>query len=233
MRASWRNLDPAGRAVLAGRAGYAAPRAAYGVLMRSSTSPPRPLAFIPAARVDGAAGDAVQGVAGEVTRRLAALGPVAPVVFACVGTDRSTGDALGPLVGEQLAALGCPADRIVGTLAHPLHALNVEGRMAALAESAPGARVIAVDAALGRAADVGGLLVRTGGIRPGLGVGKELGPIGDVSVTATVNVAGTSMDSQVLQSTRLFLVQRLAHAIGLGLWLATGPDQAPGEPLAA
>ncbi len=163
-------------------------------------------------------------MAEAVRRDLGRLAPASRVVFACVGTDRSTGDALGPLVGERLRSLGCPVEDVLGTLADPLHALNLERRVNALLDAAPEARVIAVDAALGREADVGTLNVRGGGIRPGLGVGKELDEVGHIAVTATVNVSGTDMDAQVLQSTRLFLVQRLAQSIGLGLWLATNPD---------
>lgn len=192
--------------------------------MRSSTFPSASLALGRATRIDGRAPDAARSVAEAVRRDLGGLPPAPRVVFACVGTDRSTGDALGPLVGERLRSLGCPTDDVLGTLADPLHALNLERRFRALAEAAPDARVIAVDAALGREADVGTLSVRAGGIRPGLGVGKELDEVGHIAVTATVNVSGTDMDAQVLQSTRLFLVQRLAQSIGLGLWLATNPD---------
>lgn len=162
-------------------------------------------------------------MAGEVRERLARL-PRGRVVFVCVGTDRSTGDALGPLVGERLLHLGCAGEDVLGTLADPLHAVNLERRLAWLAELAPEPRVIAVDAALGPAEDVGDIVVRSGGIRPGLGLGKELAPVGEISVTATVNVAGTRMDARVLQSTRLFLVQRLAQNIGLGLRIATDPE---------
>lgn len=199
--------------------------------MRSSTFHAGSLALVTAVGFSGTAPGASRRVAAAVGDTLSRL-PAAPhVVFACIGTDRSTGDALGPLVGERLLSLGCTPESVLGTLADPLHALNIERRMDELAASAPHACLIAVDAALGRAAHVGALTVRSGGIRPGLGVGKDLDEIGDISITATVNVAGTSMDAQVLQSTRLFLVQKLAQAIGLGLWLATSPilDTAEGH----
>ncbi|MCU6339687.1 DUF1256 domain-containing protein, partial [Enterobacter quasiroggenkampii] len=35
------------------------------------------------------------------------------VMFVCIGTDRSTGDALGPLVGTRLAQCGL---QVVGTM---------------------------------------------------------------------------------------------------------------------
>lgn len=193
--------------------------------MRSSTFSAGSLVLAPVSAIPGTAPGAAHRVAREVRDHLTRL-PEDRIVFACVGTDRSTGDALGPLVGERLLNLGCAREDVFGTLAEPLHAMNLELRMGRLAELGPALRVIAVDAALGRVEDVGDIVVRAGGIRPGLGLGKDLAPVGDVSVTATVNVAGTRMDAQVLQSTRLFLVQRLAQCIGLGLRMATDPELA-------
>lgn len=40
------------------------------------------------------------------------------IVFLCIGTDRSTGDSLGPLIGSKLAAgddRRCDGDRDTGT----------------------------------------------------------------------------------------------------------------------
>ena len=45
-------------------------------------------------------------------------------VVLCIGTDRATGDALGPLVGSLLSNSQC-AYRVYGTLQHPVHALNL------------------------------------------------------------------------------------------------------------
>jgi putative sporulation protein YyaC len=154
----------------------------------------------------------------ELARRGA---PTRPVAFACIGTDRSTGDALGPLVGQRLRRLGCGPDRVIGTLEHPLHALNLADRLAA-ARAAMGADplVVAIDAALGPLSGVGTIAIRRGGLLPGQGVGKQLPAVGELSLTATVNVQAGALDSQVLQSTRLYLVQGLAETIGTACWWA-------------
>ena len=140
------------------------------------------------------------------------------VAFACIGTDRSTGDALGPLVGERLRRLGVPADAVIGTLERPLHALNIAERLGPKLEERPRPLIVAVDAALGPVSSIGSIAVRDGGLRPGQGVGKELPEIGELSVTATVNVAAGALDAQVLQSTRLYLVHNMAETIGAALW---------------
>jgi len=143
-----------------------------------------------------------------------------PVAFACIGTDRSTGDALGPLVGQRLLRLGVDRRGVVGTLEEPLHALNLEGRVRPLLEHPGRPLVVAVDAALGSTAAVGCVSLRGGGLRPGQGVGKSLPSVGELSVTATVNVQAGALDVQILQSTRLFLVQELAEMISVACWWA-------------
>ncbi|WP_217915211.1 spore protease YyaC [Miltoncostaea marina] len=156
-----------------------------------------------------------------VERELDALGAARrPVVVACIGTDRSTGDALGPLVGQRLLRLGFPADAVVGTLAEPLHALNLAERVRPVLGRRDRPLVVAVDAALGASSGIGTVTLRRGGLLPGQGVGKDLPAVGELSLTATVNVQVGALDVQVLQSTRLFLVQELAETIGVALWWA-------------
>ena len=154
-------------------------------------------------------------------RELGALGAGhRPGAFACIGTDRSTGDALGPLVGQRLLKLGFDPAGVVGTLEEPLHALNLADRLRPLAEHPGRPLVVAVDAALGPSTGVGSVHLRRGGLRPGQGVGKDLPAVGELSVTATVNVQAGALDVQILQSTRLFLVQELAEMIGVACWWA-------------
>jgi len=154
-----------------------------------------------------------------VERALGRLGaPGRDVVFACIGTDRSTGDALGPLVGQRLLRLGFPARSVVGTLEEPLHALNLRDRMLPVLERPDRPLVVAVDAALGPSTGVGTVHLRSGGLLPGQGVGKDLPQVGELAITATVNIQAGAMDVQILQSTRLFVVQELAEMIGVACW---------------
>lgn len=168
-------------------------------------------------------------------RELRALGAgLRPVIFACVGSDRSTGDALGPLAGELLRRHGCAEEAVVGTLERPLHALNMLERMAPLAHLDPRPVIVAVDAALGMLDGVGSLAVSRGGIVPGEGIGKRLPAIGELAVTATVNVRTGALDAQVLHSTRLYLVQQLAAELAAVCWRAlrgVRPDDALAVPV--
>lgn len=130
------------------------------------------------------------------------------VVFLCVGTDRSTGDAVGPMIGTYLTEFGYT--NVVGTLENPCHAVNLADR--AMEEVPEGKTVIAIDAALGKYESVGTFSVEKGSMSPGAGLGKKLGEYGDYSVTAVVNVAGF-MEYFVLQNTRLRLSMHMAKDI--------------------
>lgn len=138
-----------------------------------------------------------------------------PPVLLCIGTDRSTGDCLGPLIGSYLQDSGAGA-RVVGTLDEPVHATNLAETLAALAREGPPPLVIAVDACLGSLENVGRITVGRGPIRPGAGVNKELPPVGDLYITGVVNVGGF-MEYFVLQNTRLGLVMRMARTIAAGV----------------
>ena len=47
------------------------------------------------------------------------------VVFLCIGSDRITGDSLGPLIGHKLSKEHLSRCSIYGTLDQPVHALNL------------------------------------------------------------------------------------------------------------
>lgn len=142
----------------------------------------------------------------EIAQKLYQLvQPNQPVLFVCIGTDRSTGDAYGPLVGTELSQLGIP---VLGTLEEPVHAVNLDEVRKVIAHKYPRHFVIAIDACLGQFEHVGEIHVKDSPLHPGAGVKKELGPIGDISITGIVNVSGF-MEYFVLQNTRLSEVMRM------------------------
>ncbi|MNV21998.1 hypothetical protein D3C71_1129530 [compost metagenome] len=126
------------------------------------------------------------------------------VVFICIGTDRSTGDSFGPIVGSLLKEYGLT--NIEGTLHQPVHAMNLKETV----ERHKDKFIFAIDACLGRSDSVGKISATNKPIRPGAGVNKDLGEVGDASLTAVVNVGGF-MEYFVLQNTRLSTVMDLAQ----------------------
>lgn len=145
------------------------------------------------------------------------------VAIVCVGTDRSTGDSLGPLVGSKLKHVLGESVHVIGTLDDPVHA----GNLSRVSEEIPDPDdccVIAVDACLGSLDSVGHISIRTGALRPGAGVNKDLPEVGHVHIAGVVNVGGF-MEYLVLQNTRLSLVMRMAEVIAAGILMYLSPDR--------
>lgn len=141
------------------------------------------------------------------------------LVVVCVGTDRSTGDSLGPLVGTSLSKLHSPLFHLYGTLDEPVHAINLQSTLDQISQKHHNPYVIGIDACLGQSSSVGCIQVTEGPLRPGAGVNKELPPVGDIHLTGIVNVGGF-MEYFVLQNTRLNLVVKLADVISSSLYTA-------------
>lgn len=129
------------------------------------------------------------------------------LTFLCIGTDRSTGDSLGPLVGTMLTEAGY--DHVIGTLEFPCDSSNLLER---LQEIPPGAKVLAIDACLGQPLSVGKYLVSKGSIIPGQSVRQGLPPVGDYSLAAVVSANGPKPYS-ILQTTSLYQVMNMAQTI--------------------
>ena len=137
------------------------------------------------------------------------------LVVLCIGTDRSTGDALGPLTGTKLRMLH-HFPRLYGTLEVPVHATNLADTLNHIQISYRNPFIIAVDACLGKIDSIGCVSLGYGSVKPGAAVSKNLPAVGDGYITGIVNVGGF-MEHMVLQSTRLNLVMKMADTIAGGL----------------
>lgn len=138
------------------------------------------------------------------------------LICLCIGSVRSTGDSLGPLVGYKLEKYQRNGFYIYGTLQRPVHALNLSETIENIKKKHPHALIIAVDASLGEASHIGYVTLHSSPLRPGLGVNKSLPRVGDISITGIVNTNG-KYDHLLLQTTSLALVMDIADFITLGV----------------
>lgn len=140
------------------------------------------------------------------------------ILFLCIGTDKSTGDSLGPLVGYKLKNLPMPKNTIVlGTLENPVHAKNLCQNIKLIEKKFKNSLIIAIDASLGDAYNINYINIGEGSIKPGAGVKKNLPNIGDLYITGIVNTKNF-MDISILQNTRLSTVMNMADIISTGIW---------------
>lgn len=138
------------------------------------------------------------------------------LVFLCIGSDKITGDCLGPYIGHQLNQYVFNNIFVYGTLSEPVHALNLTKTISIIKKTHPHALVIAIDASLGNKKHLGYVTIGNGALYPGAGVQKELPPVGDIYITGIVNIAGM-MEQFTLQTTSLSIVITLADIITKGI----------------
>ncbi|NBD23572.1 spore protease YyaC [Paenibacillus glycinis] len=124
---------------------------------------------------------AIDGVAAFLRKAAAVQPDRGRVAFLCIGTDRSTGDSFGPLVGTLLAQAGWL--HVIGTLEDPCDADRYDAMRSAVPE---GCMTIAVDACLGKKEEEPGYIVGEGPLFPGQAVGKRLAPAGHYSIAGIV-----------------------------------------------
>ncbi|WP_228469598.1 spore protease YyaC [Paenibacillus sp. JNUCC31] len=129
------------------------------------------------------------------------------ITFVCIGTDRSTGDALGPLTGSLLQEHG--VKHVVGTLASPCDADSLEKRLALVPSHHA---IIAIDACLGPKQATGTYYLADHALVPAKSVNGKLPPVGHYSVAAVVNANGPRPYS-ILQMTSLHFVMGMSRTI--------------------
>ncbi|AQS57290.1 spore protease YyaC [Novibacillus thermophilus] len=169
-------------------------------------------------RIDYAHPQAVTRFTDHLHAAVQQLSPGREIVCVCIGTDRSTGDALGPLVGSKLERLNPKGLTVFGTLDHPVHAVNLRETLQLIELNYQDTTVIGIDACLGQLGSVGSLHLGLGPLKPGTGVNKKLPEVGQLHITGIVNVGGF-MEYFVLQNTRLSTVMKMADTIASSLYL--------------
>ena len=131
----------------------------------------------------------------------------APLAFVCIGSPLVLGDCLGPVIGTILSQNQISS--VYGTLESPVHALNLDNTYHTLYHQEEKPFVIAIDAALGTAAQSGYITIKKGPLFPGKGVGKKLPPIGDIQITGVFD--------DLLQPSATHLLASFGRCISDGL----------------
>lgn len=130
------------------------------------------------------------------------------IIIVCIGTDRSTGDCLGPLLGYKLKEIENNRIKVFGTLKHPVHALNLDYYLEEIKNEFRNWIIIAVDASVGTADHVGLVTISQGSLAPGAGVGKDISRVGDVSITGIVT---SSRSPENLMGVRLSIIMDMVE----------------------
>ncbi len=149
-------------------------------------------------------------------KKLVPLNGDAPVIL-CIGSDLSVGDSLGPVTGtklkQQLAGLNC---YVYGTLSKPITAHEVKYMNDFLKFTHPNSPIIAVDAAVGLAGDIGLIKIAKHGLKPGSGANKKLAKVGDVSIMGII-AEQSVFNYSLFSATRLNVIFKMSDIIADGI----------------
>ncbi len=155
------------------------------------------------------------GSAKGISDSLARLYKTPYPVIVCIGSDLVVGDSLGPYVGTEISKK-LNNVYVYGTLKNPITAKESNVLYNNVKKLHPKSQILVVDAAVGSKNDVGLIKVTDKGIKPGLGVNKDLELLGDVSIIGIVAEKQTPPNSLFYQ-TRFSLVYNISQTIIKGI----------------
>ena len=141
------------------------------------------------------------------------------LIFLCIGSDRITGDSLGPLIGRELTRHKNNRYYVYGTPENPVHAMNLNDYLTEISSSHPFALTVAIDASLGYPHHQHHITVGRGAICPGAGAGKQLPMVGDIFITGIVATFENASHIR-LQSLEFAPILHLADTISQGILMA-------------
>lgn len=112
------------------------------------------------------------------------LGEKKEMIYLCIGTDKITGDSLGPYIGTLLKKRGLC---VYGTLGSTVNATNLTENIARIHREHPDPFIVAIDACLGRREHIGYVTLAKGSLKAGSGVNKQLMPVGSIAIKGIVS----------------------------------------------
>lgn len=140
------------------------------------------------------------------------------IYVAGIGSNRISGDSLGPFVGTLLDDLFPDHLTVLGNLKLPLDCTSIESKVTNMTLP-EGCFVVAIDSVLGNEKTINSIVVQEGHIKPGKGLGHNLPPIGDCSVMGVVVQNDVDFETSLLFSD-LHLIYTMANNIAKGISLA-------------
>ena len=140
--------------------------------------------------------------------------PFTDYIFLCVGSDKITGDAFGPIVGENLKKLFKNFYNNIKVV------VNLEKEVNNIINLYENPCIIAIDAALSKTENIGKIVVSNSKTKFGRGTNKKMIEVGDISIKGIVAKDHNMprCNYQELQNTSLNIVMNLADITAEGIY---------------
>lgn len=138
------------------------------------------------------------------------------ILFLCIGSEKISGDSLGPMVGTLLKEKYKVPYPVIGTEEHPVNGINISRYKEHIKKYFPTHKIVAIDAALGEEKDLWSIRFREGGIKAGGAVGTNNTMIGDVGILGVVGEKGVNAMQTLLNASFpsvVNLAERIANTI--------------------
>lgn len=116
-------------------------------------------------------------------------------VYLCIGSDKIIFDCLGPIVGSVLQREISFNGFVYGTLSCPVTALQVETAIDFIRRFHYGSNVVVIDSAVGKKDEIGKIKFFNRGLRPALGIDKNMRVVGDKSIMGIVTTKENVKDT--------------------------------------
>ena len=107
-------------------------------------------------------------------------------VVICIGSDKVSGDMLGPLVGSALREDYDLPVPVYGAVGESVNGVNLDSYVKMIKKRHAGSALIAVDAALGKESDVGKIRLKRGGVKAGGALNRKSDAVGDLGIVGIV-----------------------------------------------
>lgn len=135
-------------------------------------------------------------------------------VVICIGSDKVSGDMLGPLVGSALRDEYDLPFPVYGAVGENVNGVNLASYVRMIKRRHEGSSLIAVDAALGKESDVGKIRLKRGGVKAGGALDRNIDAVGDLGIVGIVakEIAPKDVVSELL-AVPFELVSSLAEGI--------------------
>ncbi len=147
-----------------------------------------------------------------------------PVIL-CVGSDKISGDSVGPLVGELLVNRFNLRCFVYGVSGRSVNGKNLPEYIEFISRVHPDSPIIAVDACVSNCIPVGSIKVIGGGITPRRAVTNTANSVGDLGILGVVEKP--SKDTlNTLMSVPLDNVLKISFKIAFMLYCALTPKPA-------
>lgn len=104
------------------------------------------------------------------------------IVFICIGSNKVTGDCLGPLVGSYLKSMYKAT--VYGDMKNPINYQNAEKIMKKVENNNGESLKVVIDSALGK--NIGDIIIDDGKVEIGKGLNKNKNIYGDISIKVVV-----------------------------------------------